>query len=41
MVFNATFSDIVAVSYIGGGSREDPEKTTDLSREGSITMIKV
>ena len=36
MVFNATFNNInfsyiVAVSFIGGGKPEYPEKTTDLS----------
>jgi hypothetical protein len=33
MVFNATFNNIsliVLVSFIGGGNREYPEKTTDL-----------
>ena len=33
MVFNATFNNIsVAVSFIGGGKRSTPEKTTDLSQ---------
>jgi len=32
MVFNATFNYIMAVSFIGGGNPEYPEKTTDLSQ---------
>jgi hypothetical protein len=30
MVFNATFSYIVVVSFIGGENQRYPEKTTDL-----------
>jgi hypothetical protein len=30
--FQQYFSYIVAISFIGGGNREDPEKTTDLSQ---------
>ena len=32
MVFNATFNYIAAVSFIGGGNRGYPEKTTDMSQ---------
>ena len=31
MVLNATFHNIVVVSFIGGGKQEYPEKTIDLS----------
>jgi hypothetical protein len=32
MVLNATFNNIVAVSFIGGGNYEYSEKNTDLSQ---------
>jgi len=31
MVFNATFSYIVAVSFIGGGNQSIREKTTNMT----------
>ena len=30
MVFNATFSNIVVISFIGGGNRKKPEKNNHM-----------